>query len=157
VLHSFVDGFVVCLIRGKVKLHAAFRIPSVKRDRGLVSVFFRGEKDRSHLYKEPNIVSTAVLKRFSVWYVTRCAFQVSTICWSACWNFYLFLPTYVGWPALLTVVQVFPNLHSVTWTYSPTCLRPSGQQLGAKNIWRINRGCNLGQCSLHTRVDGGWT
>ena len=61
----------------------ALRLPSVKRDRRLLLMFFRCEKDCSHAYVEPNIVNTAILTRCSVWYVTGSAFQVLTISWSA--------------------------------------------------------------------------
>ena len=61
----------------------ALRLPSVKRDRTLVLMFFRSENDCSHAYIEPNIVNMAILTRCSVCYVTGSAFQVLKISWSA--------------------------------------------------------------------------
>lgn len=54
-----------------------------RRDRSLVSMFFRCEKDCSRAHVEPNVVSTAILTRCSVWCVTASAFQLLTISWSA--------------------------------------------------------------------------
>ena len=61
----------------------ALRLPSVKRDRRLVLMFFSCEKACSHAYVEPSIVSRAIFTRCSVWYVTGSAFHVFTISWSA--------------------------------------------------------------------------
>lgn len=57
----------------------ALKLPSVKRDRRLVLMFFKCEKDFLHAYVEPNIVSTAKFTHSYVWYVML---RVLTISWS---------------------------------------------------------------------------
>ena len=68
-----------------------------------------------------------------------------------------FLSTCACSQALLAVVQVFPNLHAVTWTCSPAS-EATSQQLLTQNLWWKHQGCNSSRLRPHhIHVDEWWT